>query len=151
MEEDTRRFRLPNFNLRCRIYRYDGTHPGVFAGDSPCQLRYGWFGAVASVQGSRSPERSTISSHQGPPTVVLFPIGTDVRDRFWDGSIDTEGDLLQLPEGEETYYEVLRVERCHAGFPNEYLAAVVSPIKIPPRVFPIPPLYVPPDGGDDEE
>lgn len=113
-------FRVPSFNLTCRIWDRAAVPAGpvITANlgafriqDVPCQLR--------------GPQRVWAGEDAANFWVavveILFPPATDVRDWFsWDGVAMTGADLVECPQGSEVYYTLVAVYDVAKGFANEY-------------------------------
>jgi len=129
-------YRVPTFNLWCKVYRFDNTIPVpayLPVGYSKCQLR-------------------GIDSHldAGPITTlqveVLFPAGSDIRSNKENET--GKGDVIQIGGYGEMRWIVNTLSDKGAGFLNEYRIAVTSPFPpVAPAGLPrVNPELVPPVG-----
>jgi hypothetical protein len=113
-------FRLPTFNLLCRIWRDHAPPfpPAAAFIPSPCQLRP----IKAALQ------QSSLGS---ATTLLLVPALTDIR----GPQIGSNADIVEAPTGSGRFYRPLVVEDVAKGFPNEYRAATLAQAQWP---FPTP-------------
>ncbi len=105
-------YKLPNFNLTCRIIQAGGLGPFPLAGGVvvPCQLRLMKTGLVAA-----SGVSGTVS------LLLLVPKGTDIR----PAHSGANADAVEIPNGSGLYYGVVTVYDMAKGFPNECRVAAV--------------------------
>lgn len=118
-------YRLPNFNLSCKIYAVDGDpdHPRVV---TDCNLAAGIRSRV--LQGNTDVLDAPVAVMQ-----LLLPAGTDVRDE--DGA-SASPDIVEVPLGSGRTYLVVYVDDARKGFPTEYRWALLA--KRAPWPEPIP-------------
>lgn len=117
-------FRVPTFNIQCRVWSRSAVpagpvitaNLGADRGRLDCQLR------AAGKQ----------STGQDEPHVLVFlwmlllPAGSDIRDwASWDGVAIDQPDLVEVPVGSERYYTVAQVDDVAKGFANEYRVAFI--------------------------
>jgi hypothetical protein len=112
-------YRLPTFNLMCRIRRWvAGPYPvgGPVAGSvtSTCQLTY------ARHPGQQAPAGFTV-----PRMILKVPAHTDIR-MVGVGNGVANPDLVEVPLGSGLWYAVYAVMDVAKGFPNEYRSADLS-------------------------
>jgi hypothetical protein len=121
-------FRVPSFNLLCRIWNrsdvpagninaFDLPDPRVT--DQPCQLR-------APGKLSTSQDANTFWIF-GP--TLLLPLLTDIRDSFTESDVAvalTGPDLVEVPQGSGWIYTVVYVDDAALGFANAYRFAFLQ-------------------------
>lgn len=129
-------FRLPSFNLTCRIWSRTAVPAGpvITANlgphriqDVPCQLK----------QPNRSFGGEDALTFWVAVPEIVFPPLTDVRDNFsWDGVAINRPDLIECPQDSEVYYTAVAVYDVAKGFANEYRLVIAyknarTPIPMP--------------------
>lgn len=113
-------YRLPTFNLMCRIWRQTTWNAAYPPGPIPppdvtsaCNLTYGEKTSLAGIANTM---------------YLLLPKGTDVRDGFKEQIGVGGNDVVEVPSGSGEYYLVSDVGDVGKGFPNEYRCASIFTI-----------------------
>lgn len=126
-------YRLPTFNLNCRIRRYvAGPYPvgGPVAGSVPsiCQLTY-----------ARHPGQQSAVGFNVPRMILKVPALTDIR-MVGVGNGVANPDLVEVPLGSGLWYSVFAVMDVAKGFANEYRSADITSMSGTANlwVYPIP-------------
>lgn len=97
-------FRVPIFNIRCRIWTAGTAPPAAPRLISICQLKWN--------------PSATAQNYPG----LLLPAGTDVRGLYATGG----SDLIEVPELSGRFYRCVWFDDTAKGFTNEYRHAVVE-------------------------
>lgn len=114
-------FKLPSFNLLCRIWHQTNFPLPPFYSQEPCQLRV-------------SPRPTAASAGNLPKALLMLPKKTDIRGTQ-SGPI---ADVVEVPAFSGRYYRVQFVDDVAKGFANEYRVASINPITGPPWPLPYP-------------
>lgn len=117
-------FRVPSFNLECRVWSRADVPPGPV---TIATLPAARFKPVCQLRGagkqSTAQDEDTYWSFSA---VLLLQAGTDIRDRFsWDGVTMDQPDFVEVPEGSGRGYTVVYVDDVAKGFANEYRYAFI--------------------------
>lgn len=114
-------FVLPTFPLVCKVVTFVGNPVGQPARlTTPCQLR--------APNVSYASSWVTVQSF-APGIMVLFPKGTDIRDK-WCSPVNSP-DYLEIPENSGRWYFATYVDDIAKGFANEHRFAHVGKVQNP--------------------
>lgn len=117
-------YRLPEFNLTCRVYTFGNVADPPRVSDIPCNLAWGKRVNVPSTGGTGAVGVPLMTM------ILLTPKDVDIRDRFSSTNLDA----VEVPQGSGRFYFVVYCDNVGMGFPNEHRAVAIvkrSPFKTP--------------------
>jgi hypothetical protein len=124
-------FTVPVFNIAVKMWRLPNAPPAAATSTFNAQLYF--------TPRPNYPITPASNTQFQPPIYLRCAMGTDVK----------PGDVIEAASGDGWYYRVRWVDRCHRGFPNEYLACLLEQGNnlTPPGPGPFPPPPPPPPAG----